>query len=133
MTTQPTHTPTPWFNWGTDHQGRRPTICDKAPGNGYSVGSEIGSINRDADAAYIVECCNGYAALQAENVELREALEQIAESDALKKDNAELRKAAKEVMDSLAEHGPSIVPHLMDTDDNAGERLRQAIAKAEAV
>ena len=59
-TAQPTHTPTPWFNWGTDHQGRRPTICDKAPGTGYSISSEIASVNRDADAAFIVRSCNHF-------------------------------------------------------------------------
>lgn len=40
-------------------------------------------------------------------------------------------EAAKEVMSALEEHGPSIVPHLVDTDENAGQRLREAIAKAE--
>lgn len=37
---------------------------------------------------------------------------------------------AERVMDALKEYGPSIVPHLMDSDDNDGERLRKAIAKA---
>ena len=43
----------------------------------------------------------------------------------------ELLTAAKEVMELLQECGPSIVPHLLDTDQNAGQRLRSAIAKAE--
>lgn len=34
---------------------------------------------------------------------------------------------AKTVMDDLEKHGPRIVPHLIDTDDNAGERLRKVI------
>lgn len=38
---------------------------------------------------------------------------------------------AKVVMDYLGEHGPKVVPHLMDTDDNPGQRLREAIARAE--
>jgi len=42
-----------------------------------------------------------------------------------------LLRAAKEVMADLAEHGPSIVPHLMDTDNNAGQRLRDAIAEVQ--
>lgn len=42
-----------------------------------------------------------------------------------------LLAAAKEVMELLQEHGPSIVPHLMDSDMNAGQRLRAAIARAE--
>ena len=43
-----------------------------------------------------------------------------------------LLAAAKEVMAALQEHGSSIVPHLMDSDQNAGQRLRDAIAEAEA-
>lgn len=41
----------------------------------------------------------------------------------------QLRAAAKTVMDDLQQHGASIVPHLLDSDDNAGERLRLLIAK----
>ncbi len=43
-----------------------------------------------------------------------------------------LLASAKEVMDLLEEYGPSIVPHLMDSDQNAGQRLRDAITAAEA-
>jgi hypothetical protein len=39
--------------------------------------------------------------------------------------------AAKEVMAALEKFGGSIVPHLMDTDMNAGQRLRDAIEAAE--
>lgn len=39
--------------------------------------------------------------------------------------------AAREVMAALEEHGGSIVPHLMDTDDNAGQRLRDALGRYE--
>ena len=42
----------------------------------------------------------------------------------------DLYEAAKEVMDTLEQYGGSIVPHLMDTDENAGQRLREALAKA---
>lgn len=42
----------------------------------------------------------------------------------------ELLETASRVMAILEEHGPSIVPHLLDSDDNAGQRLRDAIAKA---
>jgi hypothetical protein len=38
-----------------------------------------------------------------------------------------VEREARSVMDALAEYGPSIVPHLMDTDENAGERLRAAL------
>ena len=45
----------------------------------------------------------------------------------------ELLEAAKEVISLLEEHGGVIVPHLLDTDENAGQRLRDAIAKAEGI
>lgn len=41
-----------------------------------------------------------------------------------------LAEAADEVMKKLEQHGPSIVPHLLDTDENAGERLREVITEA---
>ncbi|WP_276200607.1 hypothetical protein [Chelatococcus sp. XZ-Ab1] len=41
-------------------------------------------------------------------------------------------KAAKEVMTLLDEHGASIVPHLLDSDENPGQRLRDAIVGVEA-
>lgn len=43
-----------------------------------------------------------------------------------------LLSAAIEVMGLLEKHGPSIGPHLLDTDMNAGQRLRDAIAAAQA-
>lgn len=39
-----------------------------------------------------------------------------------------VERHAREVMDALKKHGPGIVPHLMDTDDNSGEYLRRALA-----
>ena len=42
----------------------------------------------------------------------------------------ELLRHAEAVMKQLEEHGGAIVPHLLDTDDNPGEFLRQAIYKA---
>ena len=41
-----------------------------------------------------------------------------------------LLAAASEVMSLLEKHGTSIVPHLLASDENAGQRLRDAIAKA---
>lgn len=43
---------------------------------------------------------------------------------------ADLARKAEAVMDSLAAFGGSIVPHLLDTDENAGERLRAAVIRA---
>lgn len=51
-----------------------------------------------------------------------------AESAKLAVENAALREAASEVMDALTKHGQSIVPHLLDNDENAGERLRAILA-----
>lgn len=45
--------------------------------------------------------------------------------------SVDLYEAAKEVMEDLERFGASIVPHLLDTDMNSGQRLRNAIAKAE--
>ncbi len=61
-------------------------------------------------------------ALEVERDELRTA---IAASQAHAK---ALREAATEVMAALEQHGAAIVPHLIDTDDNAGQRLREALA-----
>lgn len=35
---------------------------------------------------------------------------------------------AQTVMDALEDHASDAVPHLLDTDDNAGQRLREALA-----
>lgn len=43
-----------------------------------------------------------------------------------------LVKHGNGVMQTLEKWGPSIVPHLMDTDDNEGQELREAIMDAEA-
>jgi hypothetical protein len=44
---------------------------------------------------------------------------------------SEMFEAAKEVMAHLEKHGGAGWPHLCDTDDNAGQRLREALAKIE--
>lgn len=49
---------------------------------------------------------------------------------ALREEVGRLREAlrlGKVVMDLLDKHGPSIVPHLLDTDENAGQRFRAAL------
>jgi hypothetical protein len=38
-----------------------------------------------------------------------------------------LKLQARQVMKYLEEHGPAIVPHLLDTDDNPGQRLRELL------
>ena len=58
----------------------------------------------EANAAFIVRACNAHY---------------------------KLLNAAKRVMEALEQYGASIVPHLMDTDDNAGQELRNVIAELE--
>jgi len=65
---------------------------------------------------------------EAEGME--ELIKTILTTEGEHKDYCKLAKAAAEVMDMLKKHGPSVVPHLMDSDENAGERLREEIAKA---
>lgn len=43
----------------------------------------------------------------------------------------EVAKHARNVMSLLEEHGPGIVLHLMDTDDNSGQYLREALNNRE--
>jgi hypothetical protein len=42
-----------------------------------------------------------------------------------------VEEAARRVSDLLTAHGASIVPHLMDTDDNPGQELRNALDEVE--
>lgn len=46
---------------------------------------------------------------------------------------AEIARHARTVMAYLQDDGPSVVPHLMDSDDNPGHRLRDALAMAESM
>lgn len=45
----------------------------------------------------------------------------------------DLLKYAIKVMETLEKYGSSIVPHLMDTDDNDGQRLREVIKRAQGL
>jgi hypothetical protein len=54
----------------------------------------------------------------------------LDEAQAKVKRLEEALRLGKIVMDMLEEHGPSIVPHLLDTDENAGQRFRDALARA---
>lgn len=64
----------------------------------------------------------------AEELErLRAAVNALPELVERVKRLEEALKLGKIVMDMLDEHGPSIVPHLLDTDENAGQRFRAAL------
>ena len=45
----------------------------------------------------------------------------------------EVARNAQTVMELLDQHGAGIVGHLLDTDDNAGQRLRSALARLAAL
>lgn len=64
------------------------------------------------------------APLIFENAELK------ARNEMLREELREVLRDAGRVMGLLAEHGASILPHLMDDDENPGERLRQAVRRA---
>jgi len=55
------------------------------------------------------------------------ALDTARDSDRMRRLET-VAKHARPVMNDLTEYGPSIVPHLLDTDQNDGEFLRQALA-----
>ena len=55
-----------------------------------------------------------------------------AEIGCLKQRIRQLAHRAETVMQMLDTHGPIIVPHLLDTDDNAGQFLRTEIEDARA-
>ena len=48
----------------------------------------------------------------------------LDEIDTLGHDYKRLARAAMQVMTMLEDDGPSVVPHLVDTDDNPGQWLR---------
>jgi len=66
-------------------------------------------------------------AVHVPNELLEELFRDSERSAALEAALRDLRDAAGAVMALLEKHGPSIVPHLMDTDDNAGEWLRSLL------
>jgi len=96
------HTPLPW------HKDIHGHIGDSKGTNIASTWTTPDENNPNgrpykANAAFIVTACNAHY---------------------------KLLNAAKQVMEILGQYGASAVPHLMDTDDNAGQALRDAIAEA---
>lgn len=88
--------------------------------NLYRDCADCGGIG-DLDTAWECRTCKGHGVLHLTDAECRIF-------DLFPR----LLQAAEEVMADLAEYGPSIVGHLMDTDQNAGQRLRDAIAEAKS-
>jgi len=102
MTHDYRHTLTPWVL--EDRRERGEGFSIKSPSVHYSsclVAHYIG----ESDAKFIVRACNTYDAL------------------------VRIYEAAKKVMDLLEKHGSDAVPHLMDTDENCGQKLREFIAE----
>lgn len=58
-----------------------------------------------------------------------------AQLEALRAENervrtlGELYECANQVSNDLEEYGPSIVPNLLDTDENDGQRLREKLVE----
>lgn len=67
--------------------------------------------------------------LKLEGVALAHASPEVQANTKLVAAAPEIAHWANEVMQLLEKHGPGIVPHLMDTDDNAGQFLRDALKK----
>ena len=76
----------------------------------------------------IIERIKEYAVLYRNGAQIETMKERQRAADAEQRVK-DLAREATAVMVALAEHGSDIVPHLLDTDDNAGERLRQLLAK----
>jgi hypothetical protein len=103
---------------------------------GVSVGRGLPVVKQDdsaiyervaaAEAAVLVLFNDCDAAILATRTQ-RDRAEDKAE--AWKGVADKLAREANEVMQKLEQHGPSIVPHLMGTDENAGQRLRDALAE----
>ena len=81
------------------------------------------------------------AQLDAANLEMTEKLADVVKLTGenaglhskilqLESSLARMKKTAKEVMDLLQEYGAEIVPHLIDTDENPGQRLREALQES---
>lgn len=86
------------------------------------------------------ECvANSNAAIKKATASLTSQQEQLAaltaERDQLRKELAAAKAVVEDagkIMALLSKYGKDIVPHLMDTDDNPGERIRRALAAKEA-
>jgi hypothetical protein len=118
------HTPGPWKfeRTKTDVEYAKATGQTLADHEGYFRDNDGGwFVNGIAKVFYKGEAKKGYGKPDPEG----QANARLISSA------PELLECAKAVMDMLKKHGPSIVPHLMDSDENAGQRLRDAIAKAE--
>ena len=77
----------------------------------------------------IAETTDDWNAPIGARVDLIEAAKELERLRAIVDKLIALRDSACEVMLLLTVHGPSIVPHLEDTDDNPGEALRRCIAE----
>ncbi len=80
----------------------------------------------------VTEMFNTIESLWKENAELKSDVKagahMLAKATDRINDLEAVAKAAEEVMKLLSENGASIVPHIIDTDDNPGQRLRNALA-----
>lgn len=79
----------------------------------------------------LVADCAGRASNMAGSGEVgrqEQAAGELARYRAVIEQHREVARLARLVMDTLQQYGPSIVGHLLDTDENDGQCLRQALA-----
>ena len=82
--------------------------------------------------SYGTVCEHGQLARSCNICELEQERDQLkAELEKWKEDANRLAITSEVVNFCLERYGPSIVPHLMDTDQNAGQRMREALAAHE--
>jgi hypothetical protein len=105
---------------GVKAEAGRYREADASPEHGVSA------IHEDEAPVFAPACWDAtkIAHLEAAIITLRKS------EDELRADYVRLATSAKRVMDMLEEHGPSVVPHLIDTDDNPGQFLREDISQA---
>jgi chromosome segregation ATPase len=93
------------------------------------IARETGDLERIIQ--WVNDAGTGY--VETNEVTMAKLMDDLA---ATRAELARVREAAQDVkwyggmvMEMLEEHGPSIVPHLIDTDDNAGEHFRDALRR----
>lgn len=111
------------FRFSKNDHGPLLTFVEAENADGYSV--HVGEWSDDGQYR-VLTIPNPYA-LRAHVDRL--SAELAAERERRVKVEGAL-KLGKIVMDLLQKHGPSIVPHLLDTDENAGQRFRDALERA---
>jgi len=105
-----------------DFTQQRWRVCHTIEGLGATV-AVLGRGPEDVDFYVVSDTVIRASDLPALAKFIARAPERIRELE-------EVRKHAEAVMTSLQTYGSALLPHLLDNDDNDGERLRQALRAA---